>query len=257
MAVLEEIGTGGESRQHPPARPIHGIEDRHVQPHRRRERINRGHLGQRQRQPDRAGRECTQRQGWRYQGRVEHVDRRPVGPSGRLVREGLGAAAPPARAGLVLPYGRVSVAHQTGARAHRYNLASLQAQVVIFEKEQVVSKLMHQRARPILAKVAAGVAEAVPDRAHPHLAGAVDHRTQGGRVGDRLSRDAANQGGGAHAVRGVNADVGGVPVLPVLKNGNTAKRGLTMGGLKEQFRGTGEIRLKLGHKARVVASVPL
>ena len=169
----------------------------------------------------------------------------------------MGTARIPVYAGLVLPYGGIGIAHQAGATAYRHNLAGLHAQVIIFKEEEIVAKFMNQGARPILAKIAAGGAEAVPDRAHPHLARAVHHRAKGGRVGERLSRNAANQSGGPHAVGGVDTDVGGVPVFFVLKNSDAAKGSLALGSLEEQLRGAGEVGLKLGHKARIVAGVPL
>lgn len=59
VTVLEEIGAGRESRQHPPARTIHGIKNWHIQTHRWRERINRGNICQRHRQADRPRRQRT------------------------------------------------------------------------------------------------------------------------------------------------------------------------------------------------------
>jgi hypothetical protein len=78
-----------------------------------------------------------------------------------------------------------------------------------------VAELMRQRARPILAQVAARLAIAVPDRAHVHLARLVDDRGTIG-VGTRRADDPALVGVGAQAVGGVDADVRVVPVRPIL-----------------------------------------
>ena len=256
VTLLEEVGPRRERRQRPLAGDVHGVEDRHIQAHRRRERVHRGNLGQRQRQMERARRQRTQRQGRRDQGRVKRLDGGPIGTSGGLVGKGRIAARTPACAGLILPGGGVAIAHQSRARGDRRNLAVLQPNVVIFEEEEIVTKLMDEGARPILAEVAGGGAKAVPDRTHADLARIVQHRLRD-RVSDFLADHAADHRGGPYPVGGVDPNVGAIPILAVVEDGDVAEGGLAVAGLEEQFRGAGEIRLELGHKTGVVAGVPL
>jgi hypothetical protein len=72
---------------------------------------------------------------------------------------------------LELPDGGVGIAHQARAAGDRRNLTiGAQADIVILQEQQVVAELVNQRARPVLAQVAATIAEAVPDRADAELA---------------------------------------------------------------------------------------
>ncbi len=115
---------------------------------------------------------------------------------------------------------------------------------------------MGQGARPVLADGAAGFAVAVPDRTHPHLARLIDEGlAEGG--GAQIGDNAALVGVGTQAVGGGDTDVGRVPVVAVVEEGDVAEGDLPIGPVEEGRGGTLQILGQLGEVLGVVAGIPL
>jgi hypothetical protein len=106
-----------------------------------------------------------------------------------------------------------------------------------------VAELVGQRARPVLADVAARVAEAVPDRTNPDL---VAHLGDAAQV--RVRTD---------AVGGEQADVSIIPVPFGVINREVAQRGLAVGPVIQQFGDALQVVGQLGAELRVDAGVPV
>ena len=190
-------------------------------------------------------------------GCVEGCDRCPVVAVVFKLRERAGAGGQPAglRAERALAV-VVGVGHRTRALAAGDQPAVAFDQVVVVEEQGVVAQLVRQGARPLLAQLGRGFAVAVPDRAHAQLARLVDQLGVG-RVGASVLDNPALGRAGAHAVGGVQPDVGRVPVLAVVEDMDVAQRGLAAAPAEQQLRGALDLLVQLGAEARVAPRIPL
>ena len=136
-------------------------------------------------------------------------------------------------------------------------IVGIKAQVVIIQEEGVVTDLVCQRARPVLAQIAARFAVAIPHRTHVDLSRSVGNDPRGrDRIGEQIGNDAALHGIGSQAIRGVNLHVRRVPVLAIEVDVDLAQCGLPVTPVKQQFRGAVEIVFQLREKLLVLTRVP-